>query len=91
MKSLVAYENKKIPKTHDLIEIHAAIKEKISFQEKELDLLDDITAYHIEEFYPIYEKNLPPKEEIEEVIQFTEDLLQRVCHILNINEEEVKK
>jgi len=89
LKSFLAYENRKIPKKHDLNEIHSFIVENISFNESEFELLDIISGYHIEASYPQYHREMPNKEEIEEVLNFSEKLFDKVCLILNMNRQEL--
>jgi len=89
LKSVLAFENKKILKTHDLNEIHSLIQEVISFDENELEILDIISDYHIEESYPAFDRKLPPREEIKEVLDFTAKLFDRVCGILEIDKGEL--
>ena len=91
LKSFLAYENKKIIKTHDLIELCASIKDKIDFNDEELRFMDIITTYHIRGSYPPRDRKMPSREEIKEVLDFTEYLFNRVCQILDIKIEEVKK
>jgi len=88
LKSFLAYENKKIPKTHDLVDIYILIKEYINLEDKKI-FLDQITEYHIEESYPAFDRALPPREEIKEVLDFTEELFDNVCKILKIDIKEV--
>ena len=90
LKSFFAYENKKILKTHDLYEIYKNLEIFIDLDE-DIALLDQISEYHIEESYPAFNRVLPPKEEIKEVLDFTETLLQKVCNILNIDIKEIQK
>ncbi len=90
LKSFLAYQNKKIPKTHDLNEIHSLIVDFISFTEDEFNLLDIISGYHIEESYPAFYRKMPSKEEIKKVLEFTEKLFEKVCDVLKINAKEVK-
>jgi HEPN domain-containing protein len=90
LKSFLAYENKKIPKTHELLDIYARIQDKIFFDSDEKKLLISITEYHIEESYPAFNRKLPSKKEIKEVLEFTKDLFIKVCNILNIDQSEVK-
>lgn len=90
LKAFLAYENKKIIKTHDLLELVACIENFISFEEDELDLLDQISKYHIQGSYPTPDRTMPSTKEINEVIRFTEKLFDRVCGILNINLEKLK-
>ena len=58
LKSFLAYENKKIPKTHALVEISKEITLYIKLSD-ELELLQQISKYHIEESYPIFDRALP--------------------------------
>ena len=89
LKSFLANENKKIPKTHDLVYIYELIKEYIDLEDKKF-FLDQITEYRIEESYPAFDRKLPPTEEIKEVLEFAEELFKKVCIILKINESDIK-
>ena len=88
LKSFLAYENKKIPKTHELIDIYLLVKEHIDLDNKK-EILDQITVYHLEESYPAFDRQLPPKEEIKEALIFSEELFEKVCKILDIDKKEV--
>ncbi len=88
LKSFLAYNNKKIPKTHDLVDISVLIKKYIDL-ENERVFLDQITEYHIEESYPAFDRALPPRDEIKEVLDFVEDLFGRVCTKLDIDPKEL--
>ena len=88
LKSFLAYDNKQIKKTHDLLEVNELIKNYIVIEN--LKILALITKYHISEAYPPRDRRMPSQEEIKEVLDFTEDLFERVCKILDINLEEVK-
>jgi len=90
LKSLLAYQNKKIPKTHDLAKIHSFIMDMIEFNEEELELLDTISDYHIEESYPAFNRPLPPQDEIKEVLEFAEKVFEDVCNILDIKRDELE-
>jgi len=89
LKSFLAYENKKIPKTHELVNIYLLIKEYINLDDN-LNILDQITEYHIEESYPAYDRKMPNREEIKEVLEFAQKLFQEVCDILDIDSDKVK-
>lgn len=90
LKSILAYNNQKIAKTHDLIDIYKLIKDTVDLSEDELDLLDVISEYHIGESYPTPERRLPSQHEIQEVINFTDKLINEVCTALQINLELLK-
>ena len=89
LKAFLAYENKKIPKTHDLVDIYELVRDHIDLED-DLILLKQITKYHIEESYPTFERAMPTKEEIKEVLDFTEYLFDKVCKILNVDKESLK-
>lgn len=85
LKSFLAYENKQILKTHNLIELHSYIINTIDFDEHEKDMLRLITTYHIKESYPTPHRRLPPREEIKQVLDFTNKLFDKVCTLLKIS------
>jgi len=91
LKAILAYQNRKIIKTHDLIKLHSYIQDDISFSLDELDLLDKISTYHISSSYPPKDRELPSKDEIREVLEFAQNLLDRVCEILDINRIEIQR
>ena len=70
LKSFLAFQNQKIPKTHDLLDIYELVKKYINL-DGYLDLLEQITKYHIEESYPAFHRELPSREEIKKVLDFT--------------------
>jgi HEPN domain-containing protein len=89
LKSLLAFQNKKMPKTHDIYELYLQVDGFIN-REDDLDIMDQITKYHIEEAYPAHNRHLPPKEEIKQVLDFTNDLFEQVCTLLKISIDEIK-
>ena len=89
LKALLAYQNKKILKTHDLYEIYKDVKNLVILEDY-ISMLDQISEYHIEESYPAFNRTLPPRDEIKEVLIFTEELFEKVCKIINIDIYEVK-
>lgn len=88
-KTFLAYENKKILKTHDLHLLRGEIESYITFSFDEINIINKATDYHIEESYPQYDRQLPSREEIKEVLDFTEGLFDKVCHILDIDKKEL--
>jgi len=89
LKAFLAYENKKIPKTHDLVDIYVLVRDHIDLED-DLILLKQITKYHIEESYPTFEGAMLTREEIKEILDFTEYLFEKVCKILNVDKESLK-
>jgi len=90
LKSFLAYENRAIPKTHNLPKLYLLVKDYIELDSSELMLVNTATDYHIVVSYPTFEKVLPPRDEIDEVLKFNEKLLQKACTILDIDIEELK-
>ncbi len=88
LKAFLAYENKKIPKTHDLEEIYILIKKYINLDEY-LNLLEQISDYHIEESYPVFDTTIPSRKEIKEALDFTEELFEKVNEVLEIDKSEI--
>lgn len=89
LKAMIVSQNKKIPKTHDLLEIYKSITQMIDMDDY-LVLLDQISKYHIEESYPAFNRSLPSKKEIQEVLSFTESIFKEVCKLLEIDINEIK-
>lgn len=84
LKAFLAYENKKIPKSHDLVTNYINLEDDVA-------LLKQITKYHIEESYPVFDRKLPSREEIKEVLEFSEELSNKVCRILEIDKKDVMR
>ena len=90
LKSILAYENKKIPKSHNLLEVYEYINTKIILVDDEIIFLIKATLYLKEDRYPNPNYSLPAKEEIKEILDFTEDLFEKVCKILDIDKDDLK-
>jgi len=88
LKSILAYHNKKILKTHDLFEIYKEIESFIDL-ESYVSLLDQISEYHIEESYPAFYRELPPREEMKDILDFGYLLFEKVCKFLKIDKEKL--
>lgn len=87
LKSIFANENIKISKDHDLVKLYYTIENFINIQDNEIIYLRLATDYYKEDRYPNY--CLPPREEIKEVLDFTEDFFDKVCSILDIDKSEL--
>ena len=90
LKSILANSNKKIIKTHDLLDLYKNINDTLTLSAQQLDLLDIVSQYHIAEAYPAPEHRNPSQGEIAEVIDFTQVLFERVCHLLEIDIQAIK-
>ncbi len=91
LKAIFANNNIKIPKEHDLVKIYFMIENYISIEENEIIYLRLASNYYIEDKYPNPNYSLPSREEIKEVLDFTEKLFDKVCNILEIDKKELMK
>lgn len=89
LKSIFANENMKISKDHDLVKLYYTIENFINIQDNEIIYLRLATDYYKEDRYPNPNYCLPPREEIKEVLDFTEDFFDKVCSILDIDKSEL--
>jgi HEPN domain-containing protein len=90
LKSISVYESAPIKKSHDLLEIYGSVKEAFTLSSEELTCLECATEYFKEDRYPNPYYSLPPREEIKEVLDFTNTLFERVCGVLDISIDEIK-
>jgi len=86
LKSILAYQNKKIPKIHDLLELYKIVNDKINLDD-DLILLKQLTQYRIKEAYPTFDRTLPSTSEVKEALDFTHNLFNNVCQVLNIDKK----
>ncbi len=91
LKSIMANENIKIPKDHDLVKIYFIVEQFINISDDEIVLLKKATNYYKEDRYPNPNYCLPSRDEIKEILNFTEELFDKVCDILDIDKNEVKR
>lgn len=89
LKALLAFQNSKIPKSHNLLEVYEYAKEKILITDEEQILLARGTTYLKEDRYPNPNYSLPSREEIKEVLDFTQKLFDDICNKLNIEKNEL--
>ena len=82
LKSLLAYQNRKIKKSHDLMEIYSEINSLVSFSETELDILDIATSYYVENRYPHSNYSLPEKSEIEMILRGSHSIFQKIRKVI---------
>jgi HEPN domain-containing protein len=82
LKALFAYNDKKIKKTHKLLELIAEIEE-IEFSLEEIRLLETATNYYRVDRYPNPNYFLPSEDEIAQIIKFSKKLFDEICFIIN--------
>ncbi len=88
-KSIIAFANEPIEKTHNLIELNELTGEYFDLNDDELIVLGIITTYHTKQRYPTMDKKLPTKEEITRAKDLAIFLFDTVCNQLNINKSEI--
>lgn len=82
LKSLFAFRNLKILKSHNLTELVTNQKD-LELSEEELSLLECATQYYLEDRYPNPRYSLPPRDEIERTLIFARSLLLRTCNLVD--------
>ena len=86
-KAFLAYDNVKIPKTHNLPELNEIVSRYIEIEDD--SILYVANKCHIEVSYPLYSRSLPSREEIKEVMNFTENLFDEVLKVLDIKKADI--
>lgn len=89
LKSILAFKNRKVPRSHYLDELASLINEVV-FSEDEILILEKATDCYREGRYPNPNFTLPSKQEAKEILDFTETLFSRVCKLLNVDENEIR-
>jgi len=89
IKSIIADQNRKIPKDHDLVKLSYLIEEFISINDDELVLLRLASDYFIHTRYPNPNYQLPSKDDIYKVLEFCKTFFVEVCKTLDIEPSEV--
>lgn len=84
LKSVLAFQNLKIPKEHDLVKIYFLIEPFIVLQEQDVVRLRMATDYYKEDRYPNPYYQLPSREEIKDMLDFTTVFFDTVCDKLGI-------
>ena len=85
LKSMSAYQNRPIRKTHNLVELYELLEERIDLNEDEVFLLSIATTYQTKQRYPVTQKKLPSREEIKEVLDFADKLFEDVLKKLDLD------
>lgn len=90
LKAILAAQNKPIKKIHNLLEVYDLVmSDSFTLDEDDLMYLSIATAYYIKQKYPTPHKRLPSKEEIEEIIQFSNRIFNRICILLDIDPDKI--
>jgi len=89
LKSIYAFNNRKIPKSHDLIELLANLEFTKVLLEEEIDLLAIASDYYKDDRYPNPNYELPLREEIERVLKFAQKFFTKVCGVIDTDPDKV--
>jgi HEPN domain-containing protein len=88
-KSIIAFRNEPIVKTHNLVELNEIVDEYFNLNEYDIIVLGIITTYHTKQRYPSLDKKLSSKDDIRKTKEFSEYLFEEVLVKLNIDKNEV--
>lgn len=92
LKSILAFYNKPIKKTHNLIDLYELVQnENFYLEEDEIFLLAIASKYYTEQRYPVVDKESPTKEEIKEMIDLADKIHSQICEVFDISFEDIKK
>jgi len=85
LKSILAFYNKPIKKTHNLIELYELVKNNDFYlEEDEIFLLAIASNYYTEQRYPVVDKESPTKKEIKDMIDLSDRIFNQICKVFDI-------
>ncbi|MEA2099439.1 MAG: HEPN domain-containing protein, partial [Campylobacterota bacterium] len=91
-KSLVQHKYNKVKNQHDLLKLYESVSDLINIDA--LDNLDTLNQLYIDSRYPgdmgLLPYGKPSLEDAQEFYEFTFDIFNQVCIILNVDPDEVK-
>lgn len=92
-KSLVQHKYNKVKNQHDLLKLYESVSDLINIDA--LDNLDTLNQLYIDSRYPgdmgLLPYGKPSLEDAQEFYEFTFDIFNQVCIILNVDPDEVKE
>jgi len=83
LKSILAYNGIKVPKTHDLMQLFGFCNKYIDIPNELIDDLLVINDYYQTERYPGPKYNIPEKPEIENNLAIAANLFEKVKNYIN--------
>jgi len=93
LKAILEFNNINVPKKHDVQMLKDLVDKYIHIDNE--DILDDLNSLYIDSRYPssfgLLPNGKPTLEDAKEFYEFAMDTFDRVCRLLEINQEEVKK
>lgn len=91
LKSLIAFNNQAIKKSHNLIELYELVcSDEFELEEEDVVKLSIATTYYTKQRYPTPHKRMPPSEEIKEIIDLADTILKKISKSLSISIDEIK-
>ncbi len=91
LKSIMAYNNEAIKKTHNLLELSELVSGQIDFDQNQINILGLATLYYTQDRYPTSNTELPLRDEVKAMLGFAEQLFSKVCRLLQIDAEALKQ
>ena len=82
LKAIPAYYNNKINRIHDLALLLKESEKFVDIKPSYFNLCEIATDYYSTERYPLFQHNLPPKEEIKKVMNMANDLYIAVVNLI---------
>lgn len=89
LKSILAFGNKPIKKSHDLVELYSLMRNELNLTNSEIEILEIATGYYSDTRYPNAFYSLPNDDEIKDVLVFADSLYTKVCMLLGVDIEEI--
>ncbi len=90
-KALIEYRNQRVPKQHDLLKLQELVKNDLNINND--DLLDTLNELYIDSRYPgelgLLPYGNPTIEDANKFYNFAQEIIYKVCKILNIDETEM--
>ena len=89
-KAIIEYQNKKIPKTHDLLSLKDRINNILSIENEEI--LEKLNELYIDSRYPsdfgLLPYGKPTLKDAQEFYNFAKEIFYKVCEILDVKEDD---
>jgi HEPN domain-containing protein len=92
-KAIIANDNIKIPKQHDLIKLYNLINKELELDDNELNILDILNQLYIDSRYPgsfgLLPNGKPTIDDAKEFYKLSNDIFNIVCKLLNVDKSEL--
>jgi len=93
LKAILEFNNIDVPKKHDVQMLKDLVGQYIHIDNE--DILEDLNSLYIDSRYPssfgLLPNGKPTLEDAKEFSEFAMNIFDKVCILLEINQEEVKK